>query len=241
MHDDVRALAAATGVDFAFDVILNREQRVIAAFGGDVLAMHAAARAAVRELSMRPSTRVRRRRDDQLRLPARPEPLPGGEGDVRGCDGRTNGGPIVCAAECRDGFPGHGSLPRGAGRGADPASPARRDRAARTGPCPTSGRCRSRPGSSDRARVGCTPIYPHRRGSARARTCRSPDIAGDGRGRARRAGPARDASACCPRGRRPPPIPGDRGRPSDRRVEDHRDPEQQAVDAERNIRLLRRK
>ncbi len=54
VHDDVRAIAAATGVDFAFDVVLNREQQVVAAFGGEVLAMHEAARAHVREVSMRP-------------------------------------------------------------------------------------------------------------------------------------------------------------------------------------------
>jgi Lactate racemase N-terminal domain len=54
VHDDVRAIAAATRVDFAFDVVLNREQEVVAAFGGEVLAMHAAARAFVREVAMRP-------------------------------------------------------------------------------------------------------------------------------------------------------------------------------------------
>ena len=43
VHDDVRAIAAATGVTFALDVVLNRDQQIIAAFGGDLLAMHAAA------------------------------------------------------------------------------------------------------------------------------------------------------------------------------------------------------
>src|SRR5947209_20262317 len=42
VHDDVRAIAAATGVTYSFDVILNTEQQVVAAFGGDVLEMHAA-------------------------------------------------------------------------------------------------------------------------------------------------------------------------------------------------------
>ncbi len=41
VHDDVRAIAAATGVTFAFDVVLNRDKEVVAAFGGDLLAMHA--------------------------------------------------------------------------------------------------------------------------------------------------------------------------------------------------------
>src|SRR3954451_19338414 len=51
VHDDVRAIAAATGVTYAFDVILNREQQVIAAFGGDLLPMHAAAVEAARRVA----------------------------------------------------------------------------------------------------------------------------------------------------------------------------------------------
>ena len=43
---DVRAIAAATGVTFGLDVILNRDKEIVAAFGGDLPAMHAAACAA---------------------------------------------------------------------------------------------------------------------------------------------------------------------------------------------------
>ena len=43
IHDDVRAIAAATGVTFGLDVLLNRDKDIVAAFGGDLLAMHAAA------------------------------------------------------------------------------------------------------------------------------------------------------------------------------------------------------
>ena len=38
VHDDVRAVAEATGTTFALDVLLNREQQVVTAFGGDLLA-----------------------------------------------------------------------------------------------------------------------------------------------------------------------------------------------------------
>ena len=49
VHDDVRAVVAAVGrVDFGLDVVLNREQGIVAAFGGELFAMHAAARAASR-------------------------------------------------------------------------------------------------------------------------------------------------------------------------------------------------
>jgi nickel-dependent lactate racemase len=109
VHDDVRAIAAATGVDFALDVVLNRDQQVVAAFGGEVLAMHAAARAAVRQVSMRPvdglfevvvTTNAGFPLDQNLYQA------------VKGMSAAATvlkpGGMIVCAAECRDGFPGHG-------------------------------------------------------------------------------------------------------------------------------------
>ncbi|MFD0660200.1 lactate racemase domain-containing protein [Thermocatellispora tengchongensis] len=53
VHDDVRAIAAGTGVTFALDVILNRDKDIVAAFGGDILAMHAAATSAARAVAMR--------------------------------------------------------------------------------------------------------------------------------------------------------------------------------------------
>src|SRR3954462_9910765 len=46
VHDDIRAAAAAAPPHFSFDVILNRDQRVIEAFAGDLGPMHRAACAA---------------------------------------------------------------------------------------------------------------------------------------------------------------------------------------------------
>jgi nickel-dependent lactate racemase len=43
VHDAVRGIALATGVDFALDVLLDDEQRITRAFAGEILAMHAAA------------------------------------------------------------------------------------------------------------------------------------------------------------------------------------------------------
>ena len=109
VHDDVRAIAAATGVTFALDVVLDGDQRIVSAFGGDVLAMHAAACDKARADRHAPSTPAFRcRRHVQRRLSSRPEPLPGGQGDVSGGPGVKPGGMIVCLAECRDGFPAHG-------------------------------------------------------------------------------------------------------------------------------------
>jgi nickel-dependent lactate racemase len=111
VHDDVRAIAAATGVTYALDVVLDAQQRVTAAFGGELLAMHAAAREHVRETAM---VAVPDRFDvvvttnsgfplDQNLYQA-----------VKGMSAAATivrpGGTIVMAAECRDGFPDHGDF-----------------------------------------------------------------------------------------------------------------------------------
>src|SRR4051812_29028087 len=110
VHDDIRVAAAAAAPHFAFDVILNREQRVIEAFAGELGPMHEAACAAAQRFAMR----------------AVPEPfdvvVTSNSGypldqnlyqAVKGMSAAAKvvkpGGLIVCAAECRDGFPGHGS------------------------------------------------------------------------------------------------------------------------------------
>ncbi|MBO3751230.1 nickel-dependent lactate racemase [Streptosporangiaceae bacterium NEAU-GS5] len=110
VHDDVRAIAEATGVTFALDVVLNRDKEIVAAFGGDLAAMHAAATAVAKRMAMRPV----------------PEPFdvvvttnsgfPLDQNLYQAVKGMSAayqvvrpGGTIVCAAECRDGFPDHGS------------------------------------------------------------------------------------------------------------------------------------
>ncbi|WP_145741944.1 nickel-dependent lactate racemase [Saccharopolyspora dendranthemae] len=111
VHDDVRAIAAGTGVDFAFDVVLDREQRIVEAFGGDLLPMHAAAREVVRELSMQPVPQ----RYDVVVTTNSGYPLDQNVYQaVKGMSAAATvvkpGGLIICAAECSDGFPDHGSF-----------------------------------------------------------------------------------------------------------------------------------
>ncbi len=110
VHDDVRAIAVGTGVTFAFDVILNREKQIVAAYGGDILQMHAAASLRAQQLAMRP-------------LPAPFDiVVTTGSGypldqnlyqSVKGMSAASriirDDGMIICAAECRDGYPDHGS------------------------------------------------------------------------------------------------------------------------------------
>jgi nickel-dependent lactate racemase len=111
VHDDVRAVVSAVGsVDFALDVTLNREQEIVRAFGGELSAMHAAACEAARVTAMRevPS------RFDVVVTTNSGFPLDQNlYQSVKGMSAAStvvrDGGTIVCAAECRDGFPDHGS------------------------------------------------------------------------------------------------------------------------------------
>src|SRR3954453_7664006 len=110
VHTDIRAACDAAPPHFAFDGILNREQRVIEAFAGSLREMHAAAWGAARRFAMRevpqPFAVVVTSNSgyplDQNLYQA-----------VKGMSAAAKvvkpGGLIVCAAECRDGFPGHGS------------------------------------------------------------------------------------------------------------------------------------
>jgi nickel-dependent lactate racemase len=110
VHDDVRAIAAATGVTYGFDVILNSDQQVVAAFGGDLLRMHAAATDAARAVAMAAVDQP----FDVVVTTGAGHPLDQNlYQSVKGMSAASQvarpGGLIVCAAECADGFPDHGS------------------------------------------------------------------------------------------------------------------------------------
>jgi nickel-dependent lactate racemase len=111
VHDDIRAVAAATGVDFAFDVVLNDDQAVVAAFGGEIFSMHEAARAVVRETAMQPVDQL----FDVVVTSNSGYPLDQNLYQaVKGISAAATvvrpGGLIIVAAECVDGFPDHGSF-----------------------------------------------------------------------------------------------------------------------------------
>src|SRR5678816_1954117 len=53
VHDDVREIARMVHVHFAIDVTLNREQKITAAFAGDIFAEHRAACAYAKSNAMR--------------------------------------------------------------------------------------------------------------------------------------------------------------------------------------------
>jgi lactate racemase len=111
VHDDVRAIAAAVGVTFACDVVLNRDQEVVVAFAGSLFPMHAAACAAAREVAMRAVPAA----FDVVVTTNSGFPLDQNLYQaVKGMSAAAQivkpGGVIVAAAECRDGFPDHGSF-----------------------------------------------------------------------------------------------------------------------------------
>jgi hypothetical protein len=89
IHEDIREISRMTGVDFSVDVTLNRDQKITAAFAGDLFQEHAAACASAREKVMRA---VEAPFDVVLTtnsgLSARSEPLPGGKRNVCRREGR---------------------------------------------------------------------------------------------------------------------------------------------------------
>lgn len=110
VHDAIRAIAAATRVDFSLDVLLNDEQRITRAFGGPVLEMHAAARAAARQEAMRPvPERFEIVVTTNSGYPLDQNLYQAIKGISAAAEIVRDGGVIVCAAECRDGIPDHGS------------------------------------------------------------------------------------------------------------------------------------
>ena len=111
VHDDIRAVVGAVGeVHFALDVTLNRDQQIVQAFGGELWAMHRAAREAARRTAMR---EVPDRFDVVLTtnsgFPLDQNLYQAVKGMSAASTVVRHGGTIICAAECRDGFPDHGS------------------------------------------------------------------------------------------------------------------------------------
>jgi nickel-dependent lactate racemase len=113
VHDPVRAIAAATGVTFSVDVLIDSHHRITHAFGGPVLAMHAAACRVAREVAMLPvagpfdivvTTNSGYPLDRNLYQTVK--------GIAAGGTVVAEGGTILCAAECRDGLPDDGRYAR---------------------------------------------------------------------------------------------------------------------------------
>ncbi len=109
VHDDVRALAAATGTDFSFDVVLNRDKEIVRGFAGDLEPMHDAACAFAKDVAM---VAVPERFDVVVTTnsgyPLDQNLYQAVKGIAAAAEICRDGGLIVCASECADGIP-HGS------------------------------------------------------------------------------------------------------------------------------------
>jgi nickel-dependent lactate racemase len=109
VHDDVREIARRTGVDFAFDVTLNRDQEITAAFAGNLFDEHAAACNEARKNAM---CAVEKPFDVVVTTnsgyPLDQNLYQAIKGMSAAAKVVKTGGTIICAAECRDGVPSHG-------------------------------------------------------------------------------------------------------------------------------------
>jgi len=110
IHDDVREIARMAPPNFAVDVTLNRDQKITAVFAGDLFEEHRRAGAYAKEAAMRavPSA------FDVVLTSNAGYPLDQNLYQaVKGMSAAAQivkpGGTIICAAECRDGLPNHGS------------------------------------------------------------------------------------------------------------------------------------
>jgi nickel-dependent lactate racemase len=110
IHDDVREIARRTGVHFAFDVTLNGEKRITAAFAGELFAEHEQACRNSKREAMRGVPRP----FDVVLTTNSGFPLDQNlYQTVKGISAAAQivkeGGVILCASECRDGLPDHGA------------------------------------------------------------------------------------------------------------------------------------
>jgi nickel-dependent lactate racemase len=110
IHDDVREISRMTGVDFALDVTLNRDQQITAAFAGDLLQEHASACEVARQNAMR---RCEKPFDVVVTTnsgyPLDQNLYQAVKGMSAAAKVVKDGGTIICASECRDGIPNHGA------------------------------------------------------------------------------------------------------------------------------------
>jgi nickel-dependent lactate racemase len=110
VHDDVREIARMVPSHFSVDVTLNREQKITAAFAGNMFAEHRAACAHAKATAMR---QVPAPFDVVLTTnsgyPLDQNLYQAVKGMSAAAKIVKDQGTIICAAECRDGLPAHGS------------------------------------------------------------------------------------------------------------------------------------
>jgi nickel-dependent lactate racemase len=123
VHDAVRAVAAVAPPNFALDVLLNDDQRITAAFGGELFETHRLAREQARIEAM---AGVDGRFDIVVTTnsgyPLDQNLYQAVKGMSAAAEIVRDGGTIICAAECRDGLPDHGAYAEMLAQGDSPAA-----------------------------------------------------------------------------------------------------------------------
>ena len=110
IHDDVREIARMVGVHFSVDVTLNREQRITEVFAGDLFAEHrAACEAAKRNVMQSVAAPFDVVLTTNSGFPLDQNLYQAVKGMSAAAKVVKPGGTIICAAECCDGLPAHGS------------------------------------------------------------------------------------------------------------------------------------
>ena len=109
IHDDVRDIARMTGVHFAFDVTLNGDKQITAAFAGELFAEHSeACTASKREAMCEVEAPFDVVVTTNSGFPLDQNLYQTIKGLSAAAKVVKDGGVILCASECRDGLPEHG-------------------------------------------------------------------------------------------------------------------------------------
>jgi nickel-dependent lactate racemase len=113
IHDDIRAIARQTGVDFSVEVTTNRDHKITSVYAGKLFAAHKAACGVARRAAMRPVSEP----FDVVLTTNSGYPLDlnlyqAVKGMSAAAQVVKDGGTIICAAECSDGIPNHGEYRR---------------------------------------------------------------------------------------------------------------------------------
>jgi nickel-dependent lactate racemase len=110
IHSEVREIAVRSGVTFSVDVSINRDREITGVYAGDLFAAHARACREVKTSAMQPVSEP----FDIVLTTNSGYPLDLNlYQSVKGMAAASRivreGGTIICAAECSDGLPDHGS------------------------------------------------------------------------------------------------------------------------------------
>ena len=111
VHDAIREAAGMAAPDFSVDVTINRDRGITTVYAGELFTVHRAACQAAKRVAMRPVDR----RFDVVVTTNSGYPLDlnlyqSVKGMSAAAQVVSEGGSIICAAECSDGLPDHGEF-----------------------------------------------------------------------------------------------------------------------------------